>query len=146
MSESDARAWRRLGLGLALAACLAALQGCAVVRKIYIYTSDRVNDGFDMVDFGVTLSGKRGLSVYGCGGGLFTLGAGYVDGYFVGVGGGRIGIFRHYHKAIGLVLWSYEEFGWGDFDVTKPETLNRRYVGLLGWLFFRQPGQCYGPT
>jgi len=135
-----------LAVGVAVAAGLSALGGCTFIKKTCTYVGDRVNDTLDMVDFGVTVTGKRCYSAYACGGGLFTVGGGYVDGYFVGIGGSRIGIMRHYHKAIGLILWSYEEFGWRDFDRNKPETLSRRHVGVLGWLLFPRKGECVGFT
>ena len=136
--------------GLALALSLLASPGCTFLRKAYVYTSDRVRDAADIADFGVTLTGRRSYSVYACGGGLFTLGAGTVDGYFAGIGGSRVGAFRHYNKTIGLGLYSYEEFGWGEFDRSDPDTLDRRHKGLIGWLFFRNKGkgkeECRGPT
>jgi len=134
--------------GLAVAACLLACQGCAAIRTAYIYTSDRVTDAADMVDLGLTVTGRRSYAAYACGGGLATAGGGYVDGYFAGIGGSRVGVFRHYHKTIGLVLWSYEEFGWGKFDKEDPSTLSSRHVGPIGWLFFpsNDEGECRGPT
>ncbi len=133
---------------LVVALGLLASPGCTFLRKAYIYTSDRVTDAADMADFGVTMTGKRSYSVYACGGGLFTLGGGMVDGYFTGIGGSRVGVFRHYNKTIGLGLYSYEEFGWGKFDRNDPDTLDRRHKGLIGWLFFRRKDKddCKGPT
>lgn len=140
---------RQTGLILALAACLAALQGCATARKVGIYGSDRFNDAFDMVDLGVTLTlpwERPYFSVYGCAI-ILTAGYGCVDGYFTGIGGSRVCLFtRHYHWTLGLVAWSYEEFGWGDFDKNNRDTLAWRYVGLLGWLLFPKNRQFYGPA
>jgi hypothetical protein len=132
--------------GLILAVCLLGCQGCAAIRAAYVYTSDRVTDAADMLDLGLTMTGKRSYSVYACGGGLVTAGGGYVNGYFAGIGGSRVGIFRHYHKTIGLVAWSYEEFGWGKFDLDDPDTLSSRHVGPIGWLFFPSKEECRGPT
>ena len=132
--------------GLALAVGLMACQGCTAIRTAYVYTTDRFTDAADMADLGVTLTGRRSYSVYACGGGLATLGGGSVDGYFVGIGGSRIGAFRHYNKTIGLGVYSYEEFGWGKFDRRDPNTLDRRHKGLIGWLFFRSKDECRGPT
>ena len=136
--------------GLVLALSLLACPGCTFLRKAYVYTGDRFRDAADIADFGVTLTGRRSYEVYACGGGLFTLGGGTVDGYFAGIGGSRVGAFRHYNKTIGLGLYSYEEFGWGEFDRTDPDTLDRRHKGLIGWLFFRSKNkdkeECRGPT
>ena len=143
------RLLRPLALTLALAAGLAALQGCAPIRKTGIYAYDRFNDGFDMVDLGVTLSAPWKhpyFSLYGCAV-IFTAGYGRVDGCFTGIGGGRVLILRnHYHYTVGLVLWSYEEFGWGDFDKDNKDTLAWRYVGVLGWLLWPKNRQFYGPA
>ena len=135
-------AWRA-ALGLALAAS----SGCTAIRNAFIYTCDRVNDGADMLDLGLTVSRRPCLSAYACGLGLFTAGWGKVDGWFTGIGGSRVSILRrHYHYTIGLVLWSYEEFGWGDFDKNDPNTLNWRYVGAIGWLLFPKNRQFHGPA
>jgi len=100
-----------------------------------------------MADLGVTTSGKRSYSLYACGGGLFSVGGGTVDGYFAGIGGSRVGVFRHYNKTVGLFLYSYEEFGWGKFNRRDPNTLDRRHKGLIGWLFFpSKKDECKGPT
>jgi len=142
MRRGNAR-WR-WGLAIPLAAGLWTCCGCTAIRKAGVFTYDRMNDTADMVDLGVTLSGKCSLSIYACGAGLFTLGGGTLDGYYVGLGGGRLGIMRHYHKTVGLVAYSYEEYAWGQFDRNDPSTLNRRHVGVLGWLFFPRKEQCTG--
>jgi len=134
-------------LGLAVGVGLMACQGCAALRAAWVYTGDRVADGADMLDLGITMSGKRSFSLYACGAGLFTVGGGYMDGYFAGIGGSRVGVFRHYQKTIGLVLYSHEEFAWGKFDIHDASTLDRRHKGVVGWLFFPSAeGECRGPT
>ena len=92
------------------------------------------------------MSKKPHFSLYGCAAGLASAGAGHVDGKFAGMGGGQIGVVPHYHKALGLALWSYEEIGWGEFDVEDPETLYIHHPGLLGWVLFlpRRPGYAPG--
>ena len=134
----------RLGLALALAATLLSLQGCTFVRKAWVYSNDRVRDGLDMVDLGMTVSVKPSLSAYACLLGLGGLGGGTVNGYFVGIGGSRIGIFRHYHSNIGVGLYAYEVNGWGDFDVRDRDTLARRSRGPIAWLFFPGSTRCKG--
>jgi hypothetical protein len=136
--------WGRLGLLLGIS--LAAPQGCSVLRHTWIYGTDRAKDASDMADLGLTVSWKRGFSAYACGVGLVTLGYGCVDGWFIGVGGSHFGFVRHYHKTIGLLLLSYEEYGWGKFDRQDPDTLTRRYLGILGWLFFPKYRRNFGPA
>jgi hypothetical protein len=131
---------------VALAACLAACHGCAELERAFVYSVDRLNDTGDMVDLGISVSWKRCFSLYACGLGLFTVGAGYFDGWFVGMGGGGFGIKRHYHKALGLIAYSYEESAWGTFDLNDRDTINRRHVGVLGWLFFPQPPGGASPS
>jgi hypothetical protein len=134
----------RWSLALPLAAGLWACCGCATIRRACVFTYDRINDTGDMIDLGVTTSGKSSLSIYACGVGLFTVGGGTFDGYYTGLGGGRVGIMRHYHKTVGLVVYSFEEYAWGEFDRSDPETLNRRHVGLIGWIFFPRNKKCSG--
>lgn len=147
---SPCRPLRRIGLTLALAAGLAALQGCTPVRSVGVYGYDRFKDGLDCVDLGVTITPPwkpPTLSIYGCLAGLFSAGYGSFDGYYTGVGGNGVRLFhRHYHYVVGLGLWSYEEFGWGDFDKHNRETLAWRYVGVIGWLFFPKNREFYGPA
>ena len=151
------RAVSRLALGLALAGLLSGVQGCT-------YLTNKLNDTRDIFDVGMTYSPKFNFSLYLCAAGLATIGGGHVDGYFLGAGGDQVGLVRHYQKSIGLVLWSYEEFGWGaaEGDTVKaadrrPEELSggaadggnfkvvdRRHVGLLGWLFY--PNRAFAPA
>ena len=147
---STRRGLRRPGLILALAACLAALGGCAPIRKVAIYSYDRGADALDMFDLGLTLSRPWDHPYFNldlCFFGLFDLGFGSVDGYYTGVGGSGFRFFtKHYHYTVGLVLWGYGEYGWGDFDRNDRETLSWRYVGLIGWLFFPKAREYHGPT
>lgn len=112
-------------LALALAA-LAALPGCMS------YVRHRAEDAMEMIDLGVTWSDRFGLAAYGDFASIAPGGLGYVDGYFAGIGGGQIGTTEHYEGNIGLLLWGYEEVGWGDFDKEMLGTLDRQHVGLVG--------------
>jgi len=95
---------------------------------------DRGADALDMFDIGVTWTSKPYGSLSACALGLASIGAGMVDGHFFGIGGGRAGVMRHYQRNLGLILWSYDEVGWGDeVDPNDPNTLYRYYVGPIGW-------------
>jgi len=83
---------------------------------------------------GLTVSLWPGLAVYGDGVSVLPGGFGYVDGWFLGLGGNQIGFTRHYEKSVGLLIWGYEEVGWGDFDKADKDTLYRQYVGVAGIL------------
>ncbi|MBM4032808.1 MAG: hypothetical protein FJ291_13610 [Planctomycetes bacterium] len=129
---------------LLAAASLLAAPGCAVIHGAFVYTCDRVMDTADMMDFGVSVTPRLSLSAYACLLGLGGLGGGTVDGYFAGIGGSRVGVFRHYHSNVGLILYAYEVSGWGTFDLNDRETLARRRRGPIAWLFFPGSDKCEG--
>ncbi|NLW49723.1 MAG: hypothetical protein GXY85_02625 [Candidatus Brocadiaceae bacterium] len=115
----------RAALAAALALVLALSQGCTYLRH-------RGEDLLDLGDFGVTLSIKPGLALYANGVSVSPGGLSYVDGYFLGLGGGRLGFTRHYQRCWGLFVLGHETHAWGDFNKGDPTTLNRQYVGVLG--------------
>ena len=94
-----------------------------------------------LADVGLTVTRRPAFSVYACGGGIFALGVGQLDGEFVGVGGGgRAGWRRYHHRLIGLGPYAHEATAWGD------EPPVRSHKGLLGWLLFRGgDAACRGP-
>jgi hypothetical protein len=102
-------------------------QGCAVVR----YFQYRGEDCLEMVDVGLTITPEPCIGLYW--NSLDVLVAGYsnIDGYFVGWGGGQLGVTQHYDKCYGFIV-SHEEVGWGDFDKNDPSTLHMRVGGLAG--------------
>ena len=115
----------RLVIGLA---ALAVLPGCAS------YFRHRAEDAMEMIDLGVTWSDKFSLAAYGNFASITPGGIGYVDGYFTGIGGGQIGTTEHYQGSVGLLLWGYEEVGWGEHDKEMLGTLDRQHVGVVGLL------------
>ena len=111
---------------VALAAIMSAFTGCT-------YLQYRAEDAVEIMDLGITVSAKPGFALWFAA--PFSLGAGlggYVDGHFIGLGGGQIGMTRHYLAAVGVVLFGYEEIGWGEFDKDDPTTLCRTYQGVIG--------------
>lgn len=117
--------------GLVLA--LGLFAGCSHPGNVGGYFQHRGEDLLDCIDVGFTWTDTPHFSLYACLLGISSIGAGHVDGDFVGIGGGRIGVIPHYHKVCGLVLWTYEELGWDEFDVAKPETLKRWQNGPIGY-------------
>ncbi len=115
----------KLVLITVLALAVSASQGCTYLRH-------RAEDAVDAFDIGVTASIWPGLALYANAVSVAPGGFGYVDGWFLGVGGGRVGLTRHYERSIGLLIWGYEEVGWGDFDKGDKDTLYRQYVGVAG--------------
>lgn len=133
-----------LGQGLLLAGALASFAGCSHPANVGEYFIQRGEDLLDCIDVGFTFTSEPYGSVYACLLGISSIGAGHVDGQFVGIGGGHIGLMRHYHKVCGLVLWTYEELGWDEFDITKPETLIRWQNGPIGYATSPERTPQYG--
>ena len=128
---------------IAAAALLGGVQGCSPMRLAadgqgsplgagLQYAKNRLEDAFEMIDLGLTFSTKPGFALYGDFASVAPGGYGHVDGYFLGVAGGRIGPMRHYQASLGLLVWGYEEVGWGDFDKEDLTSLNYQGVGALG--------------
>jgi len=137
------RAWRglrRVGSMLALVAAAGAVSGCGSA-----YMRNRGQDAARILDAGITRTETSQWSFYLCAAGLASVGAGHVDGQYYGLGGGKVEKQRHYEKTLGLLLWSYEELGWGEFDVAKQETLISQYGGLLGWITHLPRRPDYAP-
>jgi hypothetical protein len=133
--------FRLTGLGLVTALVL--LPGCAQREDgTFGYFKSRVKDGLETMDVGVTVSMPFQWTLYAAFLSSVPFGRGKVDGYFIGVGGGDIGIMRIHYDHIGLLVWGRERTGWGDgflfdfggFDVDRPETMNCQGVGGLGFL------------
>jgi hypothetical protein len=135
---------RWMSAGLSLACALAVLPGCSHPASVSDYFVHRANDAAQIMDIGVTTTSEPYFSVYACLLGLSSIGAGHVDGQFVGMGGGHVGAMRHYHKVCGLLLWTYEELGWNDFDVSNPETLYRWHNGPIGYACYYERKPAYG--
>jgi hypothetical protein len=130
-----------LGSGCVLALFL--LQGCAQREGgVFGFLNSRVKDALEMVDVGITVTTTPQWTLYAALLSSTPVGSGDVDGYFVGVGGGDIGVMRIRYNHIGLGVWGRERVGWGDgllfdfggFDEDKPETMNCQGVGPLGFL------------
>ena len=116
---------RELSLVVGLVAALAATTGCTFLRA-------RGKDALDMFDMGFTFSTKPQFGLYGnC---PFTVPGGYskVDGYFVGLGGGKVGVMDHHQDSAGLLLWAREDVEWskGEDDEEKVGTYQMGPLGL----------------
>jgi hypothetical protein len=119
------RTVRHVGLVTALALTLFATQGCT-------YLKHRAQDAIDMVDIGLTVSIIPGFAAYADFASVAPGGFGYVNGWFLGWGGGQIGFTRHYERSLGILVWGYEEVGWGKFSTNNRQTLDRQFVGVAG--------------
>ncbi len=126
---------------LLVVAVVAALPGCASK-----YMKHRGDDALQMVDIGITTTKTPYGSFHLCGFGLVSLGVGRVDGQFHGLGGDQFGTTEHFHRDLGVILWSYDEVGWGKkMDPEKPETLQRLHIGPIGYLLYpeRRPPYAF---
>ncbi len=83
---------------LLLGAAVACSAGCTYVR-------DRYRDALDMLDIGLTVSKKPEFAAFKACTGLTCIGYGDIDGYFVGLGGGKVGMARYASKSVGYGLW-----------------------------------------
>ena len=126
----------KLSIILALSFMFFAAQGCA-------YLKHRGEDALDVLDIGITLSYIPGFAVYGDFASVLPGGVGWVDGYFLGWGGGQVGFTRHFERSLGLLVWGKEDVGWREFDKSDPRTYNHQMVGVLGFPtfpFISRPG------
>ncbi len=136
--------------GALAALALAAAPGCTSLFErannplqfVGLYLLDRAQDAMECADVGVTISEEPCFAFYGSFASLTPVGAAYVDGRFIGLGGGQflglgagdIGSTPFYLAATGLLAWGYEELGWQKFDPKDMSTLHCQDVGLPGIL------------
>ena len=116
--------WRTV-VTVALAVVWTAALGCS-------YPKHRCQDAAEMFDLGLTFSKKPQFSAYMNCPVVAPIGYGKVDGQFVGVGGGKIGMMEHHQESSGLLVWGREEVSWDTFDPEDADTLSVQGVGVLG--------------
>jgi hypothetical protein len=120
---SQARRWIA---ATAVAAALTCLAGCSFLEA-------RARDGLDMGDFGFTITPKPQFGIYAnC---PFLAPGGYtkVDGYYAGLGGGKLGIMEHHQDAAALLIGGHENITWKDKnDPNGTKDTGRLSVGPLG--------------
>ena len=136
------RHWKRIVVGLALAALLGGVTGCSplgervrgggVFDAIGSYAWWRVEDALETVDIGITTSTEAYGAFYAHFASLTPFGIAYLDGNYIGIGGGQIGVTRHYFAGIGALAWGYEEAGWQDYDRHDLSTVHSLGVGPVG--------------
>jgi hypothetical protein len=130
-----------LGLGLALLALLGCGKG-----SFTDYMVHRYRDACDVVDLGMTVTTTPQYALYVDLLSVLPLGAGRVEGDFMGIGRHQIGALRWYQESWGAALYGREILGWGDdTDPDNPETLSEHGVGLVGLVGrspYRRPGSA----
>ena len=120
-------AWRWFAV-LVLGMLLVGTAGCT-------YLKHRYEDFGEMVDVGITYSEKPCIGLYWNSLDIFPVGYSEIDGWFIGWGGGQVGITRHYNKCWGFG-YGEEHIGWGDgLDGDDPDSsIIKRRSGVIGIL------------
>lgn len=113
-------------LALALLACAAAGSGGCT------YFARQWSDAKQMMDLGFTFSKKPQFGLYANCPMVTPLGYSKVDGYFVGVGGGKLGAGEHHQNNAGLLFWGREENSWKGFDKDDKATTESHRAGVVG--------------
>ncbi|HPD14704.1 MAG TPA: hypothetical protein PLE19_07135 [Planctomycetota bacterium] len=113
-------------LAVALLACVAAgSTGCT-------YLSRQWSDAKQMMDLGFTFSKKPQFGLYANCPMVTPLGYSKVDGYFVGMGGGKLGAGEHRQNNAGLLFWGREENSWKGFDKGDEAVTESHRAGVVG--------------
>lgn len=117
---------RRSSVTALLAVVLLTASGCSYFRH-------RGQDAAEMFDIGLTFSKKPQFSAYMNCPVIAPIGYGKVDGTYVGVGGGEVGVRKGFHQeSSGALVWGREEVSWEGFDPEDADTLSVQGVGVLG--------------
>ncbi len=129
-----------------LCGLLVGATGCSAVGSVGRYFQYRFEDLCEVADVGLTITTTPQWGFYW--NSLEVLVAGYsdVDGYFLGFGGGGIGIRRHSNKCYGLFV-GVEEVGWSSNlspDPIPEENIHKRMSGAFGILAGLTGGGEYG--
>jgi len=122
---------RRWSVVLVLVGLLFALQGCQSLGPVGTYFQHRAEDMLEVVDVGLTYSDTPQFAFYWNSLDAFPIGYSDFDGWFIGWGGGQLGMTRLYNNCWGLG-YGYEKVGWGDFDKNDESTLYIRSAGIIG--------------
>jgi len=77
------------------------------------YLGNRGHDATQMFDLGFTITRKPRFGIYADDPLVAPIGYSKLDGYYVGLGGGRFGITEHHQDNEGLILWGREKATWG---------------------------------
>ena len=62
---------------------------------------------------------------------IVPIGYGHVDGYYAGVGAGKVGVMEHQQRNAGALFWGYEKNTWQSATGKGPKSGEDQPVGLL---------------
>ncbi|MBM4033885.1 MAG: hypothetical protein FJ291_19200 [Planctomycetes bacterium] len=152
------QASQRLLLAAAAGFGLCAATGCTSLGRrarsfphgVGLYLQDRFEDVMETMDVGFTLTWKPSFALYTDAASVAPVGGGYVQGWFIGLGGGQLFGIGHsrfpatrcYFLGGGVGVWGYEEIGWDTFDTEDLSTFHCQDVGAP---LFLQPTGRPGP-
>jgi hypothetical protein len=85
-----------------------------------------------MFDIGFTFTPKPQFGLYANCPFTVPVGAAKVDGYYAGIGGGKIGLVEHHQDSVGLIVDGHEKVTWGNPDKEGGESGGDYKIGLLG--------------
>lgn len=129
--------WRWIVLG-AVVAVLIFSQGCAALKPVGTYFVHRYQDLGEIADFGLSVTKTPQVGLYWNSLEIIVFGHCDLDGWFVGWGGGQIGVTRMYAKCSGFLIGE-EIIGWGPklgepgtVDESRDDILIKRRSGMLG--------------
>jgi len=138
--------WSRLALLAAVSALALGSAGCTALGPVGTYFQHRAEDLGEVVEFGFTYTPEPSIGLYWNSLDIFPFGYSHLDGWFIGVGGGQIGVTRHYNHCSGFGR-SREIIGWGEFDPEDESTLYVDDSGILGMVIKpREGGPAYTPA
>jgi hypothetical protein len=132
------KAQRRMhGLTL-LAVCglLSLSMGCSSALR---YAQYRGEDALEMIDLGLSITTTPQVGLYWNSLDILVAGYAKLDGYFLGWGGNQLGWTRMHAHCWGLG-YGYQEIGWGDYDLSDPDTLYIDNGGIPGFFMSPMPG------
>ena len=124
--KTQVRSWR-FGAGVSfvlLALAFGAAPGCT-------YFQNRGRDAAEMFDLGLTFSAKPQIGLYVNCPVIAPIGYGHVDGYYAGVGAGKVGVMKHQQENAGALFWGYEKNTWQNSTGEGPKSGEDQPVGLL---------------
>ena len=116
---------RRVCVVLVALVLLASTQGCT-------YLGNRGHDAAQMLDLGFTFTKTPQFGIYANCPLVTPVGYSKIDGYYVGMGGGKLGVMKHHQNNEGLLLWGKEENSWEQANSREPKTEQKARAGVVG--------------
>ena len=144
--------WRWVVLG-AMIAVLMVTQGCAALDAVGTYAVHRYEDLGEIADVGLTFTKTPQVGLYWNSLEIIVFGASDLDGYFLGWGGGQIGVTRMYARCWGfgfgeeIIGWGPELGEPGEVDESRDDILVKRrsgFVGILSSIAGGDAGENFG--